>query len=166
MLKTIASAALLVSIHANGANAQSIERVQSPDPASLILHGVKIPANAELYMLSGLVALPADPTKAESFENFGDTRTQTINTLNRIRERLRAQGYEMRDVVKLTVFLVGDPKLGGKLDYDGMNAGFSEFFRTADNPNTVARSTVQVAALASPYYLVEIDAIAARVLNK
>jgi enamine deaminase RidA (YjgF/YER057c/UK114 family) len=39
-----------------------------------------------------------------------------------------------------------------------MNEGFRQFFGTAENPNTVARSTIQVAALAAPGYLVEIEA--------
>lgn len=36
------------------------------------------------------------------------------------------------------------------------------FFGTRENPNSVARSTVQVTALASPAFLVEIEAIAAK----
>jgi enamine deaminase RidA (YjgF/YER057c/UK114 family) len=36
------------------------------------------------------------------------------------------------------------------------------FFKTADNPSTVARSTFQVAALVAPQFLIEIEAIAAK----
>ena len=43
-----------------------------------------------------------------------------------------------------------------------MNDGFKSFFGTPDNPGTVARSTVQVAALANPAFLVEIEATAAK----
>jgi enamine deaminase RidA (YjgF/YER057c/UK114 family) len=43
-----------------------------------------------------------------------------------------------------------------------MNDGYKMFFGSADNPTTVARSTVQVAALVSPNYLVEIEAVAAK----
>ncbi len=68
----------------------------------------------------------------------------------------------MSDVIKLTVFVNGDPKLGGKMDFAGMNEGFKMFFGTTENPNTVARSTVQVAALAAPAFLVEIEATAAK----
>lgn len=68
----------------------------------------------------------------------------------------------MSDVVKLTVFVVGDPKLDGKMDFAGFNAGYREFFGTAANPNLVARSTVQVAALAGPNFLIEIEATAAK----
>jgi 2-iminobutanoate/2-iminopropanoate deaminase len=72
------------------------------------------------------------------------------------------RGFSMNDVVKLTVFVVGDPKLGGKMDFAGFNAAYREFFGTAENPNLVARSTVQVAALVSPNFLIEIEAIAAK----
>ncbi|WP_240500046.1 Rid family hydrolase [Sphingomonas montana] len=68
----------------------------------------------------------------------------------------------MADVIKLTVFVAGDPQLGGKMDLAGMNDAFKLYFGTAENPNTVARSTVQVAALAAPQFLVEIEATAAR----
>jgi len=60
------------------------------------------------------------------------------------------------------VFVAGDPAKGGKMDFAGMNEGFKTFFGTTDNPTTVARSTVQVAALAGPAYLVEIEATAAK----
>ena len=43
-----------------------------------------------------------------------------------------------------------------------MNDGFKQFFGTAENPTTVARSTIQVTALAGPNFLVEIEATAAK----
>jgi enamine deaminase RidA (YjgF/YER057c/UK114 family) len=48
------------------------------------------------------------------------------------------------------------------MDFAGANEGFKQFFKTAANPNTVARSTFQVAALAGPYFLIEIEGIAAK----
>jgi len=60
------------------------------------------------------------------------------------------------------LFLVGNPRLGGKLDFQGFNQGYSQFFGTAQQPNKVARSVVQVAALANPAFLVEIEATAAK----
>ncbi len=62
----------------------------------------------------------------------------------------------------MTVFVAGDPALGGKMDFAGMNEAFKLFFGTAENPNTVARSTIQVAALAGPAFLVEIEVTAAQ----
>ncbi|WP_136162821.1 RidA family protein [Sphingomonas flavalba] len=160
-LLTALLAATTASLAAGGAQAQAIERHAKPAP-SLILDAVTVPAQAEMLYLSGQVATPADPA-ASGAARFGDTRTQTISVLNRIKAVLAARGYEMADIVRLTVYLVGDPKLGGRMDFDGMNEGFRQFFGSADNPNSVARSTVQVAALAGPEYLVEIEATAARV---
>jgi enamine deaminase RidA (YjgF/YER057c/UK114 family) len=60
------------------------------------------------------------------------------------------------------VYLVGDPAKEGKMDFTGFNAGYSQFFGTKTQPNKPARSTVQVAALAAPGVLVEIEVIAVR----
>lgn len=142
--------------------AAGIERHVSPPPA-IILGSVTLPPNAEILMLSGQLAAPIDPAKTDSIEAYGDTRTQTISTLNKIKAALAKLGYAMADVVKLTVFVVGDPKLGGNMDFAGFNDGYRQFFGTPENPNLVARSTVQVAALAGPNFLIEIEATAAKV---
>ena len=97
----------------------------------------------------------------KSVDDLGDTKTQTISALTKIKAMLESKGYTMADLVKLTLFVAADPKLG-KMDFDGANAGFLQFFRTADNPSTVARSAFQVAALAGPYFLIEIEATAAK----
>jgi enamine deaminase RidA (YjgF/YER057c/UK114 family) len=68
----------------------------------------------------------------------------------------------MKDVVKMTVFLVGDPANGGKLDFAGLQGVYTQFFGTKDQPNKPARSAVQVAALAAPWALVEIEVIAVK----
>jgi 2-iminobutanoate/2-iminopropanoate deaminase len=137
-----------------------IVRHTNPPPA-IILAGVTIPPGAEIVLLSGQLASPIDPAKTDSIEAFGDTKTQTISTFTKIKAALAKLGYSMSDVVKLTVFVTADPKLG-KMDFAGFNAGYRAFFGTAENPNLVARSTVQVAGLAGPYFLIEIEAIAAK----
>lgn len=146
-----------------GAQAQ-VTRVQS-NPQALILDGADVKAGTDLFYLSGQLASPVDPAKTfaevKSIDDLGDTRTQTISTLNRIKKILEGRGYAMSDIIKLTLFVVADPKLG-KMDFAGANEGFKQFFKTAENPNTVARSTFQVVALAGPYFLIEIEAVAAR----
>ncbi len=72
----------------------------------------------------------------------------------------------MSDVVKLTVFAVADPRTGGKADITGLNEAYRMFFGTEQNKNLVARSTVVVASLANPNYLVEIEAVAAKIEKK
>jgi enamine deaminase RidA (YjgF/YER057c/UK114 family) len=123
---------------------------------------VVIPAGSETLLLSGMVPTPIAEGKTDSFAAFGNTKTQTIAVMERIKAALKDRGYAMSDVVKLTVFLVGDPALGGKMDFAGMNEAYKMYFGSADNKNLVTRSTIQVAALAAPYYLVEIEATAAK----
>jgi 2-iminobutanoate/2-iminopropanoate deaminase len=161
MMKISTFAVLTAMIMSAPATAAPIVRHTNPPPA-IILSGVTIPPGAETVLLSGQLASPIVASKASTPEDFGDTKTQTISTFNKIKAALAKLGYSMSDVVKLTVFVVGDPKLGGKMDFAGFNAGYREFFGTADNPNLVARSTVQVAGLVSPNFLIEIEAIAAK----
>ena len=68
----------------------------------------------------------------------------------------------MGDVVKMTVFLVGVPENGGRMDSAAMNEVFKTFFGTPEQPNRPTRSTIQVAALGRPTMYVEIEAIAAK----
>jgi enamine deaminase RidA (YjgF/YER057c/UK114 family) len=48
------------------------------------------------------------------------------------------------------------------MDFAGMMVGYKQFFGTPDQPNKPSRSAVQVAALAAPGALVEIEVIAAK----
>ncbi len=155
------AAAVGIALPVSAASAQVVRHpgpVQSP-----ILAGVTIPAGSTLLILSGQVPPVADAAKpSDTIEAYGDTRTQAIGTFRKIEALLKARNLALGDVVKLTVFLVGDPKLGGKLDFKGFSDAYAEFFGTAAQPNKVARSVVQVAALANPGFLVEIEAIAAK----
>lgn len=160
LLPALASATLALAAPA----AAQVTRVQG-NPQALILDGADVKAGTDLFYLSGQLASPVDPAKSfaevKSIEDLGDTKTQTISALKRIKDILEGRGYGMGDVIKLTLFVVADPKLG-KMDFAGVNEGFRQFFKTAENPVTVARSTFQVSALAGPYFLIEIEAIAAK----
>ena len=68
----------------------------------------------------------------------------------------------MSDVIQMRVYLAGDPSLGGKMDFAGMNAAYGQFFGTKEQPNKPVRTTVQIAALAIPDALVEIEVTAVR----
>jgi enamine deaminase RidA (YjgF/YER057c/UK114 family) len=126
-----------------------------PNEKSPIANGVW--AGDTLY-LSGQLADPAKGTAAV----YGDTKTQAFSALTKIQGLLKAQGLDMKDVVKMTVFLAGDPEKGGKLDFPGLQASYTQFFGTKDQPNKPARSAMQVAALAAPWALVEIEVIAVK----
>ncbi len=162
---------ILAMVAALAATAASAQVTKYPfSPPGMILESAAVGPKSQLLFLSGQVASPTDPAKMSgpaamatmTAADFGDTRTQTISVLTKIKGILAAHGYTMADVVKLTVFVAGDPSHGGRMDFAGMNDGFKTFFGTADNPGTVTRSTVQVAALAGPAFLVEIEATAAK----
>ncbi|MBU0554743.1 MAG: RidA family protein [Alphaproteobacteria bacterium] len=162
-IKTILASAAALLLAAAPAQAE-VTRIKS-NPNAIILDGVRIGDGMEYFFLSGQLPSPVDPAKSmadvKSLEDMGDSKAQTISTLNKIKSILEAQGYSMSDLVKLTLFVAADPRLG-KMDFAGVNAGFREFFGTEENPNTVARSTFEVAGLVGPHFLIEIEAIAVR----
>lgn len=117
----------------------------------------------DTFYLSGQLAspiTPADPAKGTPAD-YGDTKTQAASVFAKIQKALQAQGLDMKDVVKMTVFLAPDPHMG-KLDFPGMQSEYVKFFGTKDQPNKPARSAVQVAALAAPWALLEVEVIAVR----
>ena len=117
----------------------------------------------DTYYLSGQLASPvtlADASKGTAAD-YGDTKTQAASVFAKIQSALKEQGLDMKDVVKMTVFLGPDPKTG-KLDFPGMQSEYVKFFGTKDQPNKPARSAFQVAALAAPWALLEIEVIAVK----
>ncbi|CAN5396330.1 RidA family protein [soil metagenome] len=167
-MRGLLAPALLAALAACAGQAQAADVVRHKGEGnSIILQGVTVPAGREMLYLSGQLASPIDPAQpATTVEAFGDTRIQAISTFEKIKALLAAQGCTMGDVVKLTVFVVGDPKLGGKMDFAGFNEAYKLYFGMAEQPNLVARSTVQVAALAAPMFLIEIEATAVKPLKR
>jgi len=104
---------------------------------------------------------PADPAKGTPAV-YGDTKAQSLSALQKIEAILKEEGLGMKDVVMMHVFMAGDPANGGKLDFAGMMASYTQFFGTKEQPNKPARSAMQVAALAAPGALVEIEVIAVK----
>jgi enamine deaminase RidA (YjgF/YER057c/UK114 family) len=163
---TFVSSLALVVLLSTLALAQStdkIERVPMDNPQLPIAAAVVVPAGYDTIYVSGHLPKVANPNAPKgSTDMYGDTKTQTTSVLQQISDVLGAQKLTMADVVKLTVFLAGDPAKDGKMDFAGMNAAFTQFFGSKDQPLKPARSTVQVAALVVSGALVEIDAIAVR----
>jgi enamine deaminase RidA (YjgF/YER057c/UK114 family) len=142
----------------------TVERLPLPEGSDFpISSAVAVKAGVDTYFLSG--ALPPvinkDAPKG-SVAAYGDTETQTVGALNAIKATLARLGLTMGDVVKMTIFLVGDPAKDNKMDFAGMMVGYKQFFATADQPNKPSRSAVQVAGLAAPGALIEIEVIAAK----
>ena len=151
---------LLVACGAAGAAAQvEVRHVQTEQ--SPIATGVWV---GDVYYLSGQLAdpvTPADKSKGTAAVYAPDTKTQAASVFSKIQKALQAQGLDMKDVVKMTVFLGPDPKTG-KLDFAGMQSEYVKFFGTVAQPNKPARSAFQVAALAAPWALLEIEVIAVK----
>jgi len=137
--------------------------IRHTTPGAAIAKAVEVPAGKTMVFLSGVVPPVADASAPkDSPAAYGDTKTQTLAVLKVIENNLREIGLGMKDVVKMQVFLAGDPAKGGKLDFAGMMEAYRAYFGSADQPNIPARSTVQVAALVNPGYLVEIEVAAVR----
>jgi enamine deaminase RidA (YjgF/YER057c/UK114 family) len=154
MIRELAFAMLITGLAATGAHAE-VKRAPSSGPIA-ISPAVTVTPGSTLVFLSG--ALPTIADKAAP----GDTATQSRSVLSKLEAALKAQGLGFGDVIKATVFLVGDPAKGGEIDFAGLNAAWSEAFGTTAQPNKPARSTVKVAGLVAPGALVEIEFVAAR----
>jgi enamine deaminase RidA (YjgF/YER057c/UK114 family) len=125
-----------------------------------IARAVSVPANYETIWHSGITPTPADSKAQPGTPTYwGDTKTQSLSVFARIKESLDQLGLGFGDVVKMTVFLAGDPATGGRMNFDGFMEAYSQFFGTREQPKLPARSTVQVAGLAQPGMLVEIEVV-------
>jgi enamine deaminase RidA (YjgF/YER057c/UK114 family) len=134
-----------------GARAQDVSRLGGGNPKSPIAQAVTVPAGYTTYYISGT---PGGP--------MGDTQAQTVSSLSKIKDTLTSLGLTFGDVVKATVFLVGDPAKDGEIDFPAMNQAWSEQFGTPQQPNKPARSTIKVAGLAGKGALVEIEMVAVK----
>ncbi|HET9031901.1 MAG TPA: RidA family protein [Dokdonella sp.] len=146
------------------AGAADVIRHKLPNNSTFpIAAAVEIPAGKTMVYLSGKVpsVIDAKADKA-SVAAYGNTEAQTISVLGAIRDQLKGLDLGMGDVVKMQVFLVGDPANSGKMDFAGFMKGYTQFFGTKEQPNLPVRSAMQVAALANPGFLVEIEVTAVR----
>ncbi len=158
------AAALLLVLAPTFASAHEVIRHKLPNNSTFpIAAAVEVPAGATTVYLSGMVPPVADAAApANTVAAYGTTQAQTVSVLKAIEGQLKAIGLTMGDVVKMQVFLVGDPAMEGRMDFGGFMKGYSEFFGTESQPKLPVRSTLQVAALANPGFLVEIEVTAVR----
>jgi len=123
-----------------------------------IARAVEVPAGKTIFFHSGTTPAPLDAKATPGTpEYWGDTKTQALSVFGRLKESLDKLGLTFKDTVAMTVYLVGDPAKGGKMDFEGFMAAYTQFYGTKDQPNLPARSTVQVASLVAPGMLVEIE---------
>jgi len=151
--------AILASSAAGAASAADVVRHSlGPNNNFPIARAVEVPAGKTIFFHSGTTPAPLDPKATPgSPEYWGDTKTQALSVFKRLKESLDDLHLGFGDTVAMTVYLVGDPAKGGKMDFEGFMAAYTQFFGTKEQPNLPARSTVQVASLVAPGMLVEIE---------
>ncbi|GBR38126.1 MULTISPECIES: RidA family protein [Acetobacteraceae] len=127
---------------------------------------VEVPAGATTIYLSGMGAPVQDKTAPpKSLEAYGDTRAQTLASLQRIEGELKKLNLTMGDVVQMHIYMVADPRTK-QLDFDGMMKAYTQYFGTEKQPNLPVRSAFAVAQLANPGWLIEIEVTAVRTPKK
>src|SRR5882672_11888689 len=123
-LKMFALAALLL-----GSSAAQAEIARTPIPNSTfpIAQTVRVSGDAVITYVSGqvppMVNKDADPGSPQA---YGDTKTQTVGVLNRIKAILEGLGLGMADVVRMQVFLVHDAR--SPMDFKSFMEGYTQFF--------------------------------------
>jgi enamine deaminase RidA (YjgF/YER057c/UK114 family) len=148
-----------LSLVASPAQAQDVRRLGAPEAP--ISASAEVPQGSRLVYVSGTVPDPADANAPPgSVQRFGDTAAQTRSVLGKIEAQLRRHGLGLGDVVMMRVFLVA-PAGQARMDFAGMMTAYREYFGTPAQPLRPARSTMQVAGLVDPGWLVEIEATAA-----
>jgi enamine deaminase RidA (YjgF/YER057c/UK114 family) len=161
-------ALLLALLPAAATLADEVKRYPLPNGNKFpIAQAVEVPAGTTLIFHSGATPSPKDPKATQgTVEYWGDTKTQAMSVFNNIKASLDEKGLSFGDVIKMTAFLVGDPGKEGHMDFQGFMDAYTQFFGTPAQPNLPARSAVQVAALAQPGMMVEVEVILARPSDK
>ena len=150
MAVTILAISSLVSLPAS---AQTRKEVSPPNSNRPLPNGTSaaVWAGDTLYVSGSL-----DP----DLKTHPDTTSQTVGILRFLKQLLESQKLTLGDVAMMHIYLGGEP---GKPDFDGMMAGYTQFFGTKDQPNKPARTTVQVVLPAGARGgLIEIDLVAVR----
>ena len=159
MIRSATRSLLALALVVNASAQTSVKHIQTATAAI----ATAVWAGDTLYVSGQLpnAIQPADASKGISAV-YGDTKAQSLSALQKIDAILKEQGLGMKDVVMMHVYLAGDPAKGNTLDFQGMMAAYTQFFGTTEQPNKPARSAMQVAALAAPGALVEIEVIAVK----
>ena len=129
---------------------------------SPISAAVAIPAGRALYWTNGTVPPVADESSPSGTRaRYGDMETQATGVLERLRAGSPKRGSAWR--TSSTPASTSSPtrRRTALVDYRGWFSAYAKFFGTEENPVKPARSTVGVAGLVSPDWLVEIEAFAA-----
>jgi enamine deaminase RidA (YjgF/YER057c/UK114 family) len=162
-MKTVTLTGLLL-LCAAGANAD-VTRHPLPNNSTFpISRAVEVTADTVLIYHSGTTPRAAHPDEERgSRAYYGDTETQALSVFSRMEASFNELGVGFGDVIKMTVFLVGDPEMDGRMDFAGFMKAYTLYFGTEEQPNKPARSAFQIAGLAGgPGMLIEIEVVIAR----
>jgi len=159
LLFTAATVLLTITV-----NAGEITRYPLPNNSTFpIAQAVEVSAGTAIIYHSGATPRPANADAEKySAEFWGDTEAQALSCFSRMQASFDKLGVGYKDVIKMTVFLVGSDDNDGRMDFGGFMKAYTQYFGTKEQPNLPARSAVQVAGLAVPGMLVEIEVILAR----
>lgn len=128
---------------------------------SIISSGAVIPEGKKMLWTSGTTAGIADTVaKAGTPEQFGNTKTQALNILDRLEKTLESKGLTMKNVLMLRVYIAPDKWQNGLYDYKGWNEAYSQYFNNKENPVKPIRSTIGIAGLVNPDKFIEIELVA------
>lgn len=159
-LTLVLAGSLPFAVQAGSAGTDDVV-IHNPRNAA-IAAAVEVPAGNTVVYLSGkLPQLLPGKTDRTAVESYGNTEQQSMSVFAQIEEQLNELGLDSGNVIKMTIFLVADPATGS-MDFAGMMNAYRAFYGTQAQPNVPARSTVEVAALANPAALVEVEVIAVR----
>jgi enamine deaminase RidA (YjgF/YER057c/UK114 family) len=117
-----------------------------PPPVGAYSHAIEVAAGVRTLHISGQVGVLADGKPAQGIE------AQTEAVWNNIKGILKAAGMGVSDLVKVTTFLVN------KADIQASRAVRLRHL----GDHKPASTLLVIDALASPDYLIEIEAIAAK----
>ena len=110
----------MLAILAAPAFGKDVIRYKLPHSDFPIAQAVEIPAAQSLIFLSGVGPENIDKAvSADSPAAYGNMKTQARSALTTIAANPKSMGLDMKDVVKMQGFLVGDAANAGKIDFAG-----------------------------------------------
>lgn len=118
-----------------------------PAPSGSYIHGIDVPANARLLFIAGQTPGRADGTVPESFDEQVEVVWQRIGAI------LAEGGMSYGDLVKVQTFVT-------KPEHMPKTGAARKRFLGEHRPTA---TLVCITSLADPRYMVEIEAIAAKV---
>lgn len=130
------------------------------DSGPQIAAAVEVPADATLVFLGGTVPQVNYPEGSALPDDA--TYTQSLTVFESLQQRLADLDLTLGDVVQMQVFLVGVPQQDERLDFQGFTRAYEAYFGTDAQPNLPVRSVLQVAGLARPDWVVEVEVTAVR----